>query len=206
MGKRTFIIVLIILVIVAIFSIIAYLPAQFDATTSVRISDFPKVIDEWKGEDIPLDKRTYDLLETDNLIMRDYTNPQGDVVNLYIIYSQTNRKVSHPPEICLQGEGAVVVEKSVARISPALSAAKLILEKKDFQEAAFYWYKAGPAFTSEYLRQQVKASIDRMLGKQTSVALIRVIAQIKGQDRESAFTLLTSFSRKIEPLLHQYAP
>lgn len=206
MGKRTFIIIVIILVIVAIFSITAYLPVKFDSTTAVRIADFPKVIDEWVGQDIPLDKRTYELLETDNLIMRDYTNPQGDVVNLYIIYSQTNRKVSHPPEICLQGDGAVVIDKSSIKISPDLTAAQLILELKDFQQAALYWYKAGSSFTSDYLRQQIAVSVNRMLGKPSSVALIRVITQIRNNERALALRRLVAFSEKIEPLLHQYAP
>jgi EpsI family protein len=206
MNNKTFIVVLIILIVVAVFSIISYLPSKFDDANPVRISNFPKVIGEWTSQDVPLDKRVYDLLETDNLIMRDYTNKKGDTINLYIIYSQSNRKVSHPPEICLQGDGAIVVEKSSVRISPAITAAKLILEKKDFQEAAFYWYKAGNTFTSEYLRQQLTTAVDRMFGKKTSVALIRVIAQIKNKDRDSAFSQITSFSRAIEPLLHKNAP
>jgi len=164
------------------------------------------VIGEWRGEDIPVDKHTYELLETDNVLMRDYMNTQGDVINLYIIYSRSNRKVSHPPEICLQGAGAVVVEKSIAQISPDLTATKLILEHKEFQDAAMYWYKAGDDFTNDYLRQQISVSAKRLLRRPVSVALIRVITRIKDQDRELAFIKLIAFSRQILPLLHQYAP
>jgi EpsI family protein len=207
MNNKTFISVLIVLAVVAIFSIISYLPAKFDDSTLVRMSDFPQKIGEWTSyKDIEFDKRVYDLLETDNFIMRDYTNKKGDTINLYIIYSEKNRKVAHPPEICLQGDGAIVVDKSLSRISPAIRAVKLILEKKDFQEIAVYWYKTGKVFTHNYLLQQIADPIDRMLGKKTSVALIRVIAQIKNKDHGAAFNQITSFSRAIEPLLYKYAP
>ena len=207
MNNKTFITVLIILAVVAVFSIISYLPVQFDDSSQVRISRFPKEIGEWSAlQDMEFDARVYDLLETDNFIMRDYKNAKGDTINLYIIYSETNRKVAHPPEICLQGDGATVVDKSLVRISPAINAVQLILEKKDFQEIAFYWYKTNKVFTHNYLFQQIAAPIEKMLGKRTSLALIRVIAPLKDQKTEVVINKLISFSRQIEPLLHQYAP
>jgi EpsI family protein len=206
MNNKTFIAVLAILVLVAAFSIVSYLPTKFDDSAAVRISDFPKVVGEWTAQDVPLDKRIYELLETDNLIMRDYKNNAGYVINLYVIYSQSNRKVSHPPEICLQGDGGTIVDKRYVRISPKIVAAKLVLEQKDFQQAVLYWYKTGKSFTHDFLNQQINVSLDRMLGKTSSVALIRVITRIGTDSKDSAFQMLSSFSRQIEPLLLKYAP
>jgi EpsI family protein len=206
MKDKKFVIVLVILVVTAFFSILSYLPVKFDNASLVRISAFPATIGEWHSQDVPLTRRVYELLETDNLIMRDYTNDKGEVVNLYVIYSQSNRKVSHPPEICLQGEGATVVEKAYVKISSGITATKLVLEKQDYQEAVFYWYKVGPVFTHELLKQQLTSAIDMMFGKRTSIALIRVITQIKDKDQKSAFSQIASFSRQIEPLLLKYAP
>jgi EpsI family protein len=206
MKNKTFLAVLIILIGAAFFSILSYRSTAFEAAGTARITEFPMRVGEWTAQDVRLDPRVYDLLETDNLIMRDYKNELGDVVNLYVIYSESNRKVSHPPEICLQGEGGTVVEKADVRISPGIMATQLILEKRDNQEAVLYWYKTGKSFTHEYFNQQVKASIDRIFGKRTSVALIRVITQIKEKNRDAACKQISAFSRQIEPLLQKYAP
>lgn len=194
-----------ILAVCAFISFILYRAADPE-TADIKISAFPAVIGDWTGRDIPLEKHIYELLETDNLIMRDYTNSLGDTVNLYIIYSGGNRKVSHPPEICLQGDGAAVVDKTYLKISQAITATRLVLEKKDLQDIALYWYKAGPVFTHEYLHQQFKTAIDRLFGKKPSLALIRVITRVKDKDQEAASQKLAQFSLQIEPLLQKYAP
>ena len=133
MNNKTFIFIAVILTAVAVFSLISYIPVKPDAVMKISITDFPKVIRGWKAQDIPLDERVYELLETKNLIMRNYINKQGDSINCYIIYSQDNRKVAHPPEICLQGEGATVVEKTAMQITDSIKATKLITQ--NYQES-----------------------------------------------------------------------
>ena len=206
MKNSTFYIVTAILGFVAVISFIFSRPLDVEKNADIRISAFPQKIGEWSANDLPLDKRVYDLLETDNLIMRDYVNKAGDSIILYVIYSRGNRKVSHPPEICLQGDGAAVVDKSYLKISPAITVTKLILEKKNSQDMVLYWYKAGPVFTHEYLQQQFRTAIGSLFGKRPSVALIRVITRVNEKDQNSALKKLVQFSLQIEPLLQKYAP
>ena len=195
-----------ILTVVAVFSLISYMPVKLDATMKISVTDFPKVVGEWKAQDIPLDQRVYELLETKNLIMRNYVNKQGESVNCYIIYSQDNRKVAHPPEICLQGEGATVVDKTAIQITDSIKATKLILEKSLSRELVIYWYKAGNLNTNDYIKQQLKIAINRMLRKSSSGALIRLATEIKGESQDKALSLLQTFAKQIEPLIQKYAP
>ncbi|MCX7926569.1 MAG: EpsI family protein [Candidatus Omnitrophica bacterium] len=181
-----------------------FIPTTVD---NVNLKDFPLSIGDWQGKDLPLKERVYELLETRNLIMRDYVNSQGKIINLYIIYSQDNRKVSHPPEICLQSEGAVVVQKSEIAVSKNIKATKMILEKEGSRQVVLFWYKVGSAYTPSYIRQQIKVSFGRLLGKKVSSALIRLVIPIEASlSEKQTFEKLISFCILLEPLLSQYLP
>ena len=206
MNNKTFLFIALILILVAVFSLISYMPIKPNAAMKISVTDFPKTIGEWVSKDIPLDERVYALLETKNLIMRNYLNKQGEAVNCYIIYSQDNRKVAHPPEICLQGEGATVVEKTAMQVTDSIKATKLVLEKPLSRDLVIYWYKAGNLNTNDYIKQQLKIVINRMLRKSSSGALIRISTEIKGDNQDKALSLIQSFAIQIEPLIQKYAP
>jgi len=206
MSNKTFIVVVFILIAVAGVSMSSYLPARVDIAAKIKVSDFPMTIGQWQATDIPLSERDYQILETRNLIMRDYKNPQGDSVVLYIIYSEDNRKVSHPPEVCYMGSGASIVNKSAAQITDSIKAVKLVTETPKNAQMVVYWYKAGSLYTDQYLKQQLKVVVDRMLRKRTSGALIRISSEIKNNDQDSTLRLLKTFAGQIEPLLEKYIP
>jgi EpsI family protein len=206
MNNRNFIIVTVILLVVSIIGFKSYLPAKFDTASTIRVADFPMQVGEWTATDIPLTQKEYDILETKNLFVRDYKNSKGEVVNLYVIYSEQNRKVSHPPEVCYTGSGATITERSQFQITDSIRANKLLVEKADSRQLVVYWYKAGKFNTAEYLKQQLKVSTDLTFGRKTSGALIRLSAEIKGDDESSALTLIKSFCSEIETLIERYVP
>jgi EpsI family protein len=193
------------LIIAGAVSISSFIASRAPQDNGVDISKFPKEIDGWISKDVPLNKRVYELLETDNLIMRNYTNAAGQTVNLYIIYSQTNRKVAHPPELCLQGDGATITQKKAVKLTDSITATELLLDQGNNNEITLYWYKAGPKFTNDFVKQQLDMSIKILFGKKTSIAMIRLIADYKGDEQE-ALAMLRSFTRSLEPLLEQYLP
>jgi len=206
MNNRNFIIVIVTLAVVAAISLASYLPARTDIGERTRINDFPMKIGEWSATDMPLSQRDYEILETKNLFVRDYHNPKGEHVFLYMIYSEDNRKVSHPPEVCMMGSGVTVVNKESVRITDSVKAIKLLLEKDDSRQLIVYWYKAGELQTDTYLKQQLKIVVNRTFGRRISGALIRLSCDINGQGEKAALDLLKRFSAKIEPLLPKYVP
>ena len=206
MSNKTFSIILTIMAIVTALSLAAYLPARTDIALKTKVANFPKEIGEWKGTDLPIEENVYQILETRNLFIRNYKNTQGDSVYLYIVYSEDNRKVSHPPEVCLLGSGATVVDKAAIQLTNAIKANKLLVEDANNRSIVVYWFKAGNLSTDQYLKQQLKTVLDRVMGKRTSSALIRLSTDIKNNDQDAAINLLKSFSRQIEPLLTQYVP
>jgi hypothetical protein len=69
-------IVVLVLVLVSIISLGLFM-SERHVSDPVSVSDLPAKIGPWVGKDIPLDERVYDLLETRNLVMRDYSDPEG---------------------------------------------------------------------------------------------------------------------------------
>lgn len=206
MKNKNFIIVTVILIAAAIISGIAYRPPRQDIALKTKVANFPMQIGEWAGKDIPLSENDYRILETRNLILREYKGKKGESVYLYIIYSEDNRKVSHPPEVCFTGSGATIVNKEQILLTDKINATKLIIEKGNERQAVVYWYKAGSLNTDNYLQQQFRVVMDRALGKRTSGALIRISANIKDNHEAAALGELKKFSALIEPLLPIYIP
>ena len=205
MRENRFFTVVAVLALTAVVSLLGYMPARFETGRGVRIAEFPRAFSGWNSVDLPLEPEVYALLETDNLIMRNYTNPQGEVVNLYIIYSDNNRKVAHPPELCLQGAGASIEGKSEIRLTDQISATQLVLGNGDAKELGLYWYKAGKLYTGSYIRQQFDIAVKTLFRQPASIAMIRLLAPVK-QSPEKTLQLLQSFAREIQPLLDRYAP
>ncbi|MDD5595627.1 MAG: EpsI family protein [Candidatus Omnitrophica bacterium] len=206
MNNKTFIIVIAILAIAAAIGLKSYQSPREDIALKIKVSNFPMQIGEWKAKDVPLSDRDYEILETRNLILRDYKNAQGQSIYLYLIYSEDNRKVSHPPEVCFIGTGATIVDQKAVQLTGLIKAKQLVIEKGNERQLMFYWYKAGSLYTDKYMKQQWKVVTDRTFGKRTSGALIRLSVDIKDNNQTAALKSLKDFAALIEPLLPKYVP
>ncbi|MBU3933312.1 MAG: EpsI family protein, partial [Candidatus Omnitrophica bacterium] len=82
----------------------------------VRLGDIPLELGEWQGKDISISERTYEILETKDVLIREYTGARGEKVVLVIVYSGVNRGSFHPPEICYLGGGRTLLNKGLERI------------------------------------------------------------------------------------------
>jgi EpsI family protein len=207
-NNKQFIIILAILLVTVAISVPAYLIVPREKGEAL-VSKFPMQIGEWKGKDLPVDDRTYEILETKNLILREYAKGD-DKVYLYIIYSQDNRKVSHPPEVCFEGSGITVVKKDRIQIDltagKKISVNKLIVEKEGLSNVILYWYKAGDYYIDSYLKQQLQISLSRLQFKRTSGAMIRISAEISPTDSGRAFENAKAFAKEASAYFPQVIP
>jgi EpsI family protein len=205
MDKRNFLIVLSVLVFVSAVSIGLFLSEKRISDT-VSVSGLPFKIGAWIGKDIKLDDREYELLETRNLVMRNYSDPEGNEINLYIIYSQANRRVVHPPEICMQGDGAMVLSKGIADMGDGMIVNKFVLGYDNGKRIVLYWYKAGDLSTASYLKQQFMVSWNRLCRKKVSTAMIRVTMPELKAGEQATDAVLAGFINDLKPLLNVYVP
>lgn len=171
-----FVVIVAMLAVTGIFSSQMFLREK-TSHDKVDIRVFPYTIGEWKGEDTEVTEREYEILETRNLISREYVNPSNKKIWLFIIYSETNRAVFHPPEMCLLGSGLNMINKTREDMDSKgrkISVNKLYLGKDDYRELTLYCYKAGDLYTSNFYLQQAYLITHQIFGRPLAGATIRV--------------------------------
>jgi EpsI family protein len=199
------------LIITAVISWFLYFKQAVDKDT-VDIHQFPKTIGTWTSVDLPITKDEFEILETNNAFVRNYTNSvDGSKVMLYLVYSQTNRKVAHPPEICYTGSGLSIVEDihdtiPVQYKNMIIQANRLRLTKGGYSQYSYYWFKVGDQFTSNYWKQQVLIALDTLLGKHPSSALVRISADIKENNLNNTINDIKRFTDLVTPDIFTYLP
>ncbi|MCK5581117.1 MAG: EpsI family protein [Candidatus Omnitrophica bacterium] len=184
---------------------------EYRQSDTVDAHLFPSEIDGWVAKELPISDGEYAILETRNAFTRKYVSPKGEVVYLFIVYSQNNRKVSHPPEICYTGSGATILRNVVTRVDvPSLDvpihANRVYLEQRDVEQLMYYWFKVGGAFTANYWKQQLMIVANTLLRKPSSSALIRLSAPVKGQDVEASARAIETFVEVATPHFFEYLP
>ncbi|MFH1678450.1 MAG: exosortase C-terminal domain/associated protein EpsI [Candidatus Omnitrophota bacterium] len=143
------------------------------------LSNIPLEIGEWKGKDLSLSERTYEILGTRDVLTREYTNPRGESVGLSIVRSGSDRSAFHPPEICYLGGGLELLGKTVEAInvngSLSIKANKLVMKDKTGVDTAWYWFRAGNEFTHNFYLQQSLFILNELLRRMPNDGdLIRV--------------------------------
>lgn len=130
--------------------------------------------------DMELDENTLTILETRDYLLRRYVQPGAAPIDFCVIFSQDNRKGTHPPDICLEGgagqdivaKGDVLVPGADGRA--ALPCREIVVQSGAEKTYFLYTYRCGRSYTASFWRQQLTIFANSLLGRNTSGALIRV--------------------------------
>ncbi|MEA3369246.1 MAG: EpsI family protein [Candidatus Ratteibacteria bacterium] len=156
--------------------------------------DFPTELGDWVGEEIPVSTRTLELLETPLVILRKFTNSQGEAVYFSGVFASRSRKAIHPPEICLTG-GGVAARKDILDLEingknyPTNKLVILPGKTRRPKEVIFYWYRVGDSLFSNFYAQQSQMTwmrIHRKPLKSSDVALLRISTRQKNEKEGEA--------------------
>lgn len=192
-----YVVIIALLAITSFFSIDLFFKER-TSHDKLDIRKLPYQIGQWRGEDLEITEREYGILETRNLVFRKYVNPSKEEVLLFIVYSETNRSVFHPPEMCLLGEGLRMVDKTKEYIDlkgHKVSVNKLYLEKDNYKELMLYCYKAGNMYTSNFYLQQTYLAVHQIFGKGLAGAAIRVDMPL-AKDEQATLTTMKDFLKE----------
>jgi EpsI family protein len=208
--KRATLFIKITLVIIMALSWNLYF-TNYSQKDSLNIAEFPKTIGTWVSEDLPIPEEDLSLLETNNAFVRRYTDrTSGAEVYLYLVYSQHNRKVAHPPELCYTGSGISIIQNvhdpiPVEYKNLTIPTNRLKLLRKNFEHISFYWFKVGDRFTANYWEQQILIAFNALTGSRAGSSLVRISADVN-DNQEKAIRNVKSFVNLITPALFQYLP
>ena len=167
------------------------------SSAEIRLESIPLKAGEWKGEDISISERIYQLLETKDVLTRKYINSRGRKVVLAIVYSGVNRGAFHPPEICYLGGGRELLNKSVEKIEITepgknpytIKVNRLLMGENGNKEIAWYWFTAGNRATANYYRQQCYFIWDGLMHNHAGGALEKE-QENRGDKRYLFYTVL----------------
>ncbi len=189
------------LALTAVVSVLTLYPTQHESGVN-RTSRVPLVVGDWFGRDLAVGEDVKRILETDDVIQRNYVNPvlSPVPVQLAVVFSADNRRVAHPPEVCYKAAGWEVNHKSTIEPQGLSPMIRLILADGGERELVLYCYKAGPELTANYLRQQFNLMTNQLFTGATSSVLIRLSTMIH-KSEQTATDRVLAFARRMMPEL-----
>ncbi len=135
----------------------------------------------WTSTDMHFSDLEMQILETSDYVFRTYSDGKGPPVDLCVVFSEDNRKGTHPPDICLEGSGYRIVSREPRTVT--VSGTPLTLEEivatagtnvGSTQYLYFaYFYKCGTTFTPSFYRQQMAIVWNGLMHRNSAGALIR---------------------------------
>jgi EpsI family protein len=138
---------------------------------------------EYGSKDYPLDAQTLTILEFPSYVCREYAAPARTPLFFALIYSQDNRKGTHPPDLCLEGGGEGIIAKNDLHVGEipgrgAVPVRELIVQDGSRQTYFVYTYRCGEHYTRSFWAQQMRIFLNGLLRRDASGALVRVSTPI----------------------------
>jgi EpsI family protein len=167
-------------------------PSVWDAQVAQNL--LPEDI-EWRGRQLhgfpmELDDRTLMILETRDYVYRRYAGQGLPTLDACVVFSEDNRKGTHPPDLCLEGGGQEIVWKQTVKVvrgagTEHVNCRELIVQRGPYSVYFLYTYRCGDSYTSSFWGQQATILLNGLLNRDASGALIRVSTPLE-PDRDAA--------------------
>lgn len=178
--------------------------ARGKISSQVEFEKLPLSLGEWQGRDMEVTEDIYEVLETRDVLIREYKDKDGDSIDLAVVYSGEERHSFHPPELCFLGGGVELLDRKREEIGlgddGSLAVNKLIMKSGQGKMVSWYWFSAGERFTPNYYLQQAYLALDAFRGSKVKGALIRIAASGHTPNLENK---AQSFIRQALPYLKE---
>mgnify|MGYP003572280421 CR=1 FL=1 len=178
-------------------------------TPRTDLSVFPSEIGGYKQyrDDLEIDKNVERLLLTNNVLMRHYVTPNGQIIYLTIVHAETVRSDLHQPEFCLVGQGFEIRNQYSAPVGILFRGKRLVLEQADQKQVVLYWYKTGPELTDNsmlntwyWMRHKIFSDTP------PSSSLVKLSMNVGKSGEQASFKTLEDFAAKLLPVLMEELP
>ncbi len=184
------------------------------AVAAKALNGFPAQVGGWSMlREAALDEEMKISLRADDYLARDYTGPDGRLVNLFVAFFKSQRagQTPHSPKNCLPGAGWVwsvsdVIPVSIAGRAAPIQVNRYIVSKDDDKAVVLYWYQSrGRAVASEF-QAAVFTAWDALRYNHTDTALVRVVVPITGNQEDAATRAGTGFIQSTFSALRGFFP
>jgi EpsI family protein len=177
--------------------------------STANLVSLPSDIGSWSksAPDSLIEKDVLDGwgVTSQNFLMREYTNPDGDHVSLMLIYKGLDRRGWHLSEMCFSGSG-YNVDQSTSTVPYAgadASAVKLVAE--DIQQGttvvSVYWFAQGSRTESDFVKMQTSMALARLNPPKDGWAFIRVTSNVTSSADDSMRQIRDFVKSASDPLI-----
>ncbi len=178
------------------------------AQPHIDLQRIPMKISGWEGENIPVSAEINAILETRNVLMREYNDGAGSEIVIAIVYYKDSRIALHLPESCLMGQGGKLVERKEVPVGFSdktdVHAMQLLTVGTSEDYAIRYYFQTGEYITSSYLDFRKKMMWNKLGKVSRGGALVRFSVETSPATMQLNLERLTRFIHAIGPMLSEY--
>ncbi len=171
---------------------------------------------KWRavGEDKRMDRRTLEVLNPQDYLLRSYLDPAGDLAAVFIAYfgRQEQGRMIHSPRHCLPGAGWQVLQRRKVTV-PAPGGGgwqvnHLVIGRGLDKLSVLYWYQGRGRVMADELRDRLCLMLDGVLRKRTDGALVRITTRLDPEGRmlDKQIELASHLIPALERLMPQGKP
>ncbi len=165
-----------------------------------------------------VDQQSKDILETNDCTFHTYypdvtAGPSATPISLLIVFSEKNRKGTHPPELCLEGGASSIQHKGYRPLqivgkenTDTYEMRELITKYQNQQTLYLYVFKSGDTYTPSFAKQQVRIIFNSIFSKNTSGSLIRFSIPVTDQNVQAQRQQLIAAIQYLLPQIDQKLP
>lgn len=171
------------------------------ARFTADFSTVPLNIGQWEGQDSEISEEVRKGIEADKVLSRVYTRPDSDYyMGLLVVYRKYGRRgFVHRPEMCYPAAGWEIVKNGLTEVpymGRKAPAVKIIAERDYEREMVVYWFASGDRLEANYIRQQFRMALDRLVPEKYGWAFIRINCPIISTEDE-ALKEIRKFVRQV---------
>jgi exosortase D (VPLPA-CTERM-specific) len=149
-------------------------------------AEFPRHIDRWTGQPIPLDSATLEILKDTDTYNGDFVEGPGlPQANLFIAYYDSLAKGAaiHSPQVCLPASGwefSSFKEKSFSDLEPGVSGTynDVVIQKGEQKMIVYYWYQQRERRTANEFMMKYYLLLDSFSKRRYDGAMIRLLTTV----------------------------
>ena len=141
------------------------------------IAEVPTQLGLWSGTAIETDPRSIEILETQDVVLREFRLGDEPPVWFAQVAGFGQRAAYHPPELCYIGSDFEILERekvSVFTNGNEQDVMRLVLDQEGQRYVTWYWFTAGERQTPNYYKQQLWLVWDAVQRNSMSGKLIRI--------------------------------
>ena len=177
-----------------------------------KVQKIPLRIGTWTGRDNSLDAKVYDILETEAILHRNYTNSAGENVFLSLVYYPDAKVDFHSPAACLAPR-SVPLNKIADQLTLPMhdgpdryiAVNRLLYEDRGYDVLVYYFFKTGNYWGRSYITLRLQLILHKFFNPTKSGAMIRVSTHIDSKDSlDSSKKIIEKFTANLYPYLVQH--